>query len=269
MEELIDKVSKLNKTITSDINKRKNIKKKIKEIKNNLKKKDFFTLRKILTSKTIQNLTYFYPDSKGVVDELNAICKKEIDHYSFRFNEYFTEECKKYDITIDGKYPRYVFNKIITINIDPTKILAEVNKNKLKTLDVQEIVKVMLEEKKRLLDRDFDPQSFIDNLFSSYKAALAKHDKKIGDYVGIFDLHKHYIFYNQSENFFKKPTRSNFREYPIDFFQADMHKLLSAGVKETSDGFRIEFSAVRDPKNALLIIDGYGHGRNIGLVLFR
>jgi hypothetical protein len=121
--------------------------------------------------------------------------------------------------------------------------------------------------KRRLYDRPFDPQGFIDGLFAAYKKVNQVEGRRIGDPAPTQAVYVEYTLSLQPRSFFQDMAKGRFREYDADQFAVDCWRYFSSDVSSTSDGYVLRLSSGRG--NALWLIDQEGEKRRITTVSFQ
>lgn len=205
-------------------------------------------------------------------EELKRKTEKQILHY----RDLLMEALKSDGCTVEGRFPKYRINKVIKVVIDKRKRRARIGTNfhaipirdDISVTNVADAVKKQIQ---RLLQRPFDAHEFLQTLWNAYLLALT-HDKgalRIGDCVSIFTVHKFVVWLKQRDAAFVDEEGKKFAPYLPDEFAVDIGKLLAEGVTQTQQGYRLHLVPVRNPKEALFIVNfKTGVGQNYGLLQF-
>ena len=136
-----------------------------------------------------------------------------------------------------------------------------------KTVDPQRLIRAVLALKRRLYDRPFEPQEFIDGLFAVYEKVVQAAGQKVGDAAPIQTMYLEYTLSLQSRSFFQDMARGKFREYDADQFAVDFWRYFLSDISATSGGHVLRLTPGRN--NALWLIDTSGERRRITSLSFQ
>ena len=139
-----------------------------------------------------------------------------------------------------------------------------INGKPLKTVDPQRIMRAVLALKRRLYDRPFEPQGFIDGLYAVYHKVT--HGAE-GDAAPIQTMYIEYTMSLQARSFFQDMARGKFREYDADQFAVDFWRYFTSDVSATSEGHMLRLTPGRN--NAMWLIDTSGERRRITSLSFQ
>jgi hypothetical protein len=179
--------------------------------------------------------------------------------------------------TVEGRFPEYWVNKVIKVDIDERRRRARIGTRFHATtlqddISVAAVAEAVRKEVQRLFQRPFDAHGFLQTLWDAYLLALT-HEKKtqrVGEHANIFTVHKFAVLLKQKDDAFTDASGKKFAPYLPDEFAVDIGKLLAEGVTQTQQGYQLHLVPVRNPKEALFIVNlKTGIGQNYGLVTFR
>jgi hypothetical protein len=139
-----------------------------------------------------------------------------------------------------------------------------INGKPLKTVDPQRIMRAVLALKRRLYDRPFEPQGFIDGLYKVYHKVTNGAE---GDAAPIQTMYIEYTMSLQPRSFFQDMARGKFREYDADQFAVDFWRYFTSDVSATSEGHVLRLTPGRN--NAMWLIDTSGERRRITSLSFQ
>ncbi|MEW6448846.1 MAG: hypothetical protein AB1426_12335 [Bacillota bacterium] len=117
--------------------------------------------------------------------------------------------------------------------------------------------------KNRLYRENFNPVRFIDALASIYDTILAVRQAsqgvkiQAGLDVSLLDVYERLT-----------PLPAQRRQYPLNMFAFDLHRLFVADRFTASDGRRLELGAVRQRSRALVVYDAHGRDFRFGSLRF-
>lgn len=121
--------------------------------------------------------------------------------------------------------------------------------------------------KRRLYDRPFAPQDFVDGLFAVYQKVLRAAGLSEGDAAPIQTIYTEYTLSLQARSFFQDMTKGKFREYDADQFAVDFWRYFTSDVSATSQGHVLRLTSGRN--NAMWLIDTSGERRRITSLSFQ
>ncbi|MCW5212635.1 hypothetical protein VU04_06965 [Desulfobulbus sp. TB] len=230
---------------------------------------DFLQLEELLSSKTSQNVEdeEALSECEPLFQTLREYTSEQVEKYRFEFIEDLSRLAEEADLPIEIDFPRFTVLKGIEGEIDFSKRSTMINKKVLKSIDPRRIVTATLRLKKQLYDRPFDPQAFVDSLYTTYKKINQQEDAAPGHPVGIQHFYLEYVISMQSKAFFINMDKSKFRGYSLDQFGVDLWRYFAAGIGGTSDGRMLQLRPGRN--NSLWLIDSDGERRQITGISFQ
>jgi hypothetical protein len=128
-------------------------------------------------------------------------------------------------------------------------------------------MRAVLALKRHLYDRPFEPQGFIDGLFTVYQKVNQPAGRGIGDVAPVQTIYVEYTLSLQSRSFFQDMAKGKFRGYDADQLAVDFWRYFSSDVSSTSEGYVLRLSPGRN--NALWLIDASGERRRISGLSFQ
>ncbi|MCF7919072.1 MAG: hypothetical protein K9N06_04065 [Candidatus Cloacimonetes bacterium] len=87
------------------------------------------------------------------------------------------------------------------------------------------VVTKLAAAQKKIMEREFDSETFLAQLFSAYKAASERQIGKDKTRVPISDVLKEFVYLIQPKKFYLNPSKNNFLGYERTFFSFDMFRL--------------------------------------------
>lgn len=211
------------------------------------------------------------------ISELEAMLKQKADEQIHHYRDLLTQALKEDGCIVEGRFPEYRINKIIEVRIDERRFKAKVGTH-FHTVTVSDdisvatIAEAIRKEVHRLFNRPFDAQEFMKILWQAYLLALTAEGKlgHVDEYVRIWQVHKFLVMLKQKDSAFFDPVGKKFTPYLPDEFAVDIGKLLAEGVTQTPQGYQLHLTPVRNPKEALFIVNWKTlTGQNYGLLSFR
>jgi len=178
------------------------------------------------------------------------------------FEAEFFAACRSQDLKVSGSFPTYeVFP--FRIRVQPEKRWIEVNDRVVRLLRPEALVAYLKAEKNRLYRENFNPVRFIDALAFIYDTILSVHQAsqgvkiQTGLDVSLLDVYERLT-----------PLPAQRRQYPLNMFAFDLHRLFLADSFTASDGRRLELGAVRQRSRAIVVYDAHGRDFRFGSLRF-
>jgi hypothetical protein len=228
---------------------------------------DFLRLEELLGTKQAEQVEEALADCTSFFSRLRGYVKDQVEKYRLQFNEDLKRLAEEVDLPIEIDFPRFSVLKGIEGEISFSKRTVTINNKALKSIDPRRIVTQALRLKKQLYDRPFDPQSFINGLFTTYKDICRKGNFATGQPVPIQQFYLEYVIALQSKTFFTNMDKSKFRGYSLNQFGVDLWRCFEAKIGGASNGMRMKLRPGRN--NALWLIDSDGERRQITAIAFQ
>ncbi|MBF0301410.1 MAG: hypothetical protein HQK73_00065 [Desulfamplus sp.] len=229
---------------------------------------DFLKLDEHLRTKTALEII---EDEKlaecaATFDTLKVYASEKVESYRLEFIEDLTQLCKEagFEITIDSN--RFFALKGVSGEFDFATRTTTINKKALKSIDPRRIVTAIQQQKRLLYDSPYDPQKFIDTLFSTYKEMLKQNKGNIGDKLPIQDFYVAHVIALQNKTFLLNMDKAKFKGYSIDQFSVDLWRYYESDIGGTSDGYRLDLTGGRN--KALWLLDSNGETKQMSSISF-
>lgn len=211
------------------------------------------------------------------IAELEKEVKEKADEQIKHYRDLLAQALKEDGCTVEGRFPEYQVNKIIRVQLDEQRYQAKIG-TRFHTETVRDDISVVTvaeavrKEVKRLFGRPFNAKEFLQTLWQAYLLALTSEGKpqRAGEHVRIWSVHKFTVMLKQKDATFTDPMGKKFEPYLPDEFAVDIGKLLAEGIEQTTQGYYLHLTPVRNPKEALFIVNwATGVGQNYGLLSFQ
>jgi hypothetical protein len=212
------------------------------------------------------------------LEQLETMLRRKAEEQILHYGALLREALQADGCTVEGRFSEgYLVNKVIKVDIDERRRRARIGTRFHATtlqddISVAAVAEAVRKEVQRLFHRPFDAHGFLQMLWDAYLLALT-HEKKtqrVGEHANIFIVHKFAVLLKQKDAAFTDASGKKFTPYLPDEFAVDIGKLLAEGVTQTQQGYRLHLVPVRNPKEALFIVNlKTGKGQNYGLVTFR
>jgi hypothetical protein len=230
---------------------------------------DFFQLFEMLHSRTAGEIEAEpgWEDAKAVFDQLRADATQKVERYQLRFLEDFTKLVQEAGLPLENDFPRLRLLKGIELEVVFAEKHTLLNGKPLKTVDPARLMRAVVALQRHLYDRPFDPQGFIDGLYTVYQKVNQAAGSGDGAVAPMQTLYVEYTLSLQSRSFFQDMAKGKFRGYDADQFAVDFWRYFSSEVSTTSEGYVLRLSPGRN--NALWLIDASGERRRISGLSFQ
>lgn len=251
-----------------EVNRRQRLADFVNQCLRSLGRDDFFQLYELLNSRTAAELEAEegYTEAHEVFTRLRQDVTRKVERYQVHFVDDFTRLAQEAGLPLDNNFPRFRLLKGMEVEVNFPDKHTLVNGKVLKTVDPQRIMRTLLQLKRRLYDRPFEPQTFIDGLFAVYEKINQAEGRQVGDAAPIQTVYLEYTLSLQPRSFFQDMAKGRFREYDADQFAVDFWRYFTSEVSTTSKGHVLRLNAGRN--NALWLIDTDGEKRRITTLSF-
>ncbi len=251
-----------------DVNRRQRLADFVNQCIRSLGRDDFFTLYDLLNSRLAREVEADpgYEGIQEVFARLRQDVSYKVERYQVHFVEDFTRLAEEAGLPLKNEFPRFHLLKGIDVEVNFAEKRTLVNGKPLKTVNPERIMRTVLQLKRRLYDRPFDAQAFIEGLFAVYAEVNQADGRQVGDAAPIQRVYLEYTLSLQPRSFFQDMAKGRFREYDADQFAVDFWRYFSSDVSTTSGGYRLRLTGGRN--NALWLIDGTGEKRRITSLSF-
>ena len=230
---------------------------------------DFFQLYDLLHGRMAADVEaeQGYAGIQEVFERLRQDATRKVERYQSQFLEDFSRLAQEADLPLENDFPRLHLLKGIDLEVSFPEKHTLVNGKPLKTVDPQRLMRAVLQLKRRLYDRPFDPQGFIDGLFAAYDKVTKAAGQGVGASAPTQAVYLEYTLSLQPRSFFQDMAKGRFREYDADQFAVDFWRYFCSDVAATSNGYVLRLSPGRN--NALWLIDHTGEKRRITSISFQ
>jgi hypothetical protein len=229
---------------------------------------DFFQLDELLDSRVAADVEAEpgYEDIREVFERLREDTARQIDRYRVQFLEDFTRLVEEAELPLENNFPRLTLLKGMELEIKFNEKQAMLNSKALKTVDPQRIMRAVLQLKRHLYDRPFNPQDFIDRLYAACQQVVKTDGGSIGGGVSLPLVYREYTWSLQAQGFFQNMAKGRFREYDADQFAVDFWRYFSSDVASTTEGHVPRLSTGRSA--GMWVVDQLGEKRRYSLLSF-
>jgi hypothetical protein len=251
-----------------EINRRQRIADFVNQCIRSAARDDFFQIYDLLNSRRAAEVEA-EPGYEGIhesFEQLRQDAAHKVERYQMQFLADFTRLVEDAGLPLHNDFPRLQLLKGIDLEVDFTQKRTLLNGKPLKTVDPQRILRAVLTLKRRLYDRAFDPQAFIDNLLAACRRVNQAAGRDAEDSAPLQAVYQEYTLSMQSRSFFQDMAKGKFREYDADQFAVDFWRYFDSDVSCTSDGYVLRLDPGRT--HAMWVIDASGEKRRISSLTF-
>ena len=229
---------------------------------------DFFTLYELLQSRTCSEVEAEAgcEPARDIFAHLRADATRKVERSQLSFQEDFARLAQEAGLPLENDFPRLRLLQGIELEVEFAQKQTLLNGRPLKTVDPQRIMRAVLALKRRLYERPFEPQGFIDGLFNVYHKVIRSTGAGGADAAPIQPVYMEYTLSLQTRSFFQDMAKGKFREYDADQFAVDFWRYFTSEVSTTSDGHRLRLNPGRN--NAMWLLDTNGERRRITSLSF-
>lgn len=230
---------------------------------------DFFELHELLQSRTCSEVEAEpgCEQARDIFARLRADATHKVERSQLSFREDFTRLAQEAGLPVHDDFPRLRLLQGIELEVEFGQKRTLMNGRPLKTVDPQRLMRAVLALKRRLYDRPFAPQEFIDGLYTVYTKVLKAMGESTGAAAPIQPTYLEYTLSIQPRGFFQDMAKGKFREYDADQFAVDFWRYFCSDVSATSNGQVLRLNPGRN--NALWLIDTSGERRRITSLSFQ
>ena len=251
-----------------EVNRRQRVADFVNRCLRSIGRDDFFQLYDLLNSRTATELESEegFQGVSEIIDRLRQDVVQKIDHYQLQFMSDITRLAEEAEIPLKNEFPRLYFLKGIDLEVNFTEKQTLINGKPLKTVDPERIMRAVLQLKRRLYDRPFEPQAFIDNLQAACQKVNRAEGRNSNEAAPTRSVYLEYTLSQQPRSFFQDMAKGRFREYDADQFAVDFWRYFNSDVASASNGKVLRLNAGRG--NSLWLIDQTGDKRQITSLSF-
>lgn len=252
-----------------EVNRRQGIADFVNRCLRSASRDDFFQLYEMLHSRTAGEIEAEpgWEGAKEVFDRLRIDTTQKVERYQLRFLEDFTKLVQEAGLPLENDFPRLRLLKGIELEVVFAEKHTLLNGKPLKTVDPARLMRAVVALQRHLYDRPFDPQGFIDGLYTVYQKVNQAAGSGDGAVAPMQTLYVEYTLSLQSRSFFQDMAKGKFRGYDAEQFAVDFWRYFSSEVSTTSEGYVLRLSPGRN--NALWLIDASGERRRISGLSFQ
>lgn len=268
LQEQQDQMSGMLRPYQSELRRRERLADFVNKCIRSAGRDDFFQLDELLSSRMAADVEAEagYEGIREVFERLREDTAHKVDRYRVQFLEDFTRLVQEADLPLENNFPRLTLHKGMELEIKFNEKQAVLNGKVLKTVDPQRIMRAVLQLKRHLYDRSFNPQDFLDRLYAACKQVVKTEGGSVAGGVSLPLVYREYTWSIQVQSFFQNMAKGRFREYDADQFAVDFWRYFSSDVTSTSEGYVPRLSTGRGA--GMWVVDQLGEKRRYSLLSF-
>ena len=268
LQEQRDRLNELVRPYQRETNRRQRLADFVNQCMRSAARDDFFQLYDRLNSRQATDVEAEpgYEAAHDVFEALRQDALRKVERYQYHFMEDFAKLVAEAELPLENDFPRLQLLKGIELEVKFTAKQTVLNGKTLKTVDPQRIMRAVLTLKRRLYDRPFDPQQFIDGVFAAAQKVNRAAGRRDTDSAPIQPVYLEYTLSLQSRSFLQDMAKGRFREYDADQFAVDFWRYFKSDVASTSAGYVLRLDAGRG--TTMWLIDSSGAKRRFSALTF-
>jgi len=177
------------------------------------------------------------------------------------FHHGFLEALAGEGLAVEAEYPVYEVLPF-KVRVLPEKELITIDDHIYRNLRPDVLVRHLKKGLDRLNAASFDAQRFLQSLADAYDTETARQVAKTK-----IDLSEQEVLLKDVYNTLT-PMPHQKRDYPVQRFAFDLHRVLKSGRMNAPDGRRLWLGNVRNRKQALTVLDAQGQPQRYGVIKF-
>lgn len=256
------------KPFQQELNRRQKSSDFIKKCIQCIDKNDFFQLDELLKSKQASVILEdaSLEDCASIFSQLQAYADEQIEQYKSEFKNGLMQAAEKAGLPMQVDLPRFFVLKGIEGEVNFAARQTKLGELTIKSFDPKRIVSAALNLKRKLYDSVFEPQPFINSLFTCYQEIIKKENRGIGDAVSVCQLYTDYVWSLQSKAFLQNMDKAKFKGYSVEQFAVDLWRFFTSDVSAAVGGYCIRLAPGRI--KSLWLIDQMGEKRHFSHASF-
>ncbi len=268
LEEIKQRLEEIVKPFQQELNRRQRRSDFLKKCIQCVEKDDFFQLDESLKTRQANEVLddTDLADCAPIFAQLQIDADRKIEQYKAEFKNGLLQAAEAVGLPMEVNFPRFSVMKGIGGEVNFSTRKTRLNELTIKSFDPRRIVSAALNLKRKLYGSVFEPQLFIDSLFTCYQEILKKEKQGVGEPVLIQQLYTDYVWSLQSKAFLQNMDKAKFRGYSIEQFAVDLWRFFVSDVSGTAGGYCIRLAPGR--AKTMCLIDQTGEERQISHASF-
>ena len=178
-----------------------------------------------------------------------------------QFHKGFLEALAEEELPVEANYPVYEIFPF-KVRVVPEQGLVKINDKIKRTLRPKALARYLKQEIRRLNSLPFNGPRFLHALARAYDTKI-----HILTVTHKIELNEQEVLLKEIYNLLT-PLPHQKKEYPLQMFAFDLHRLLKDNCTLTGDGRRLWIGNVRKNQQAMLILNAQGVPQRYGVIKF-
>lgn len=177
------------------------------------------------------------------------------------FHRGFMDALAAEGLAVEAEYPVYEVLPY-KVRVLPEKEMVTIDDRVYRNLRPGVLAGLLKKSIDRLNAASFDTQRFLQSLAVAYDTEMAKQVAKTK-----IDVSEQEVLLKDVYNTLTPLPRQK-RDYPVQLFAFDLHRVLKSGRMNAPDGRRLWLGNVRNNRRALVVLDAQGQPQRLGVMKF-
>lgn len=196
---------------------------------------------------------------QGVKEKLPAFDLQAYLHEGF--HEGFLAALNEEGLAVDAQYPVYEVLPF-KVRVLPDKDMITVDDKVYRNLRPRILARHLSKAIDRLNSASFDAQRFLQVLAAAYDTVMARQIARTGIEISEQEVMLNDVYQTLT------PMPQQKRDYPLQLFAFDLHRVLRGDRVNAPDGRRMWLGNVRNQKQAMVVLDAQGQPQRYGVMKF-
>lgn len=164
-------------------------------------------------------------------------------------------------LAVEAEFPVYEVQPF-KMRVLPDKEMVTIDDHVYRNLRPNVLARHLKKSTDRLNAASFDAQRFLQTLAAAYDTEMSRQIARTK-----IDLNEQEVLLKDIYSTLT-PMPQQKREYPVQLFAFDLHRVLKSGQMNAPDGRRLSLGNVRNRKQALVVPDAQGQPQRYGVIKF-
>lgn len=194
-------------------------------------------------------------------------CKEKLPSFSLPsylsedFHQLFLAALAEEGLAVEAEYPVYEVLPF-KVRVLPDKEMVTIDDKVYRNLRPGVLARYLKKSIDRLNAASFDAQRFLQALAAAYDTEMVRQIAKTKIELSEQEVLIKDVYYTLT------PMPQQRRDYPLQLFAFDLHRVLKSGQPYAPDGRRLWLGNVRNRKQALVVLDAQGQLQRFGVMKF-
>ncbi|HOV80480.1 MAG TPA: hypothetical protein PK728_10320 [Bacillota bacterium] len=196
---------------------------------------------------------------RGLLEKLPSFSLQS--YLQEEFHRGFMDALAAEGLAVEAEYPVYEVLPY-KVRVLPEKEMVTIDDRVYRNLRPAVLAGHLKKNIDRLNAASFDAQRFLQSLAAAYDTEMAKQIAKTK-----IDVSEQEVLLKDIYNTLTPLPRQK-RDYPVQLFAFDLHRVLKSGRMNAPDGRRLWLGNVRNNRQSLVVLDAQGQPQRFGVMKF-